>query len=160
MSRLQTKYVCQNCGIESTKWMGKCPECEAWDSFVEEVTVKEKAGGIGKSGGSGLGGGFGGGSGNSGRAIVASSGAPIPITQVEAIAHARLSSGIGEFDRVLGGGIVPGGLMLVGGDPGIGKSTLLNAGRRLYRVRQNVQRRRGNPQSCARFACLSFVYFR
>ena len=102
--------------------MGKCPECEAWDSFVEEVTVKEKAGGIGKAGGSGQGGGFGG---NAGRAIVSSSGAPIPITQVEAIAHARLSSGIGEFDRVLGGGIVPGGLMLVGGDPGIGKSTLL-----------------------------------
>ena len=104
--------------------MGKCPECEAWDSFVEEVTVKEKAGAIGKSGGGGLGGGFGS-SGNTGRGMVPTSGAPIPITQVEAIAHARLSSGIGEFDRVLGGGIVPGGLMLVGGDPGIGKSTLL-----------------------------------
>ena len=135
LSRLQTKYVCQNCGIESTKWMGKCPECEAWDSFVEEVTVKEKAGGIGKSGGGGLGGGFG--SGNSGRAIVASSGAPIPITQVEAIAHARLSSGIGEFDRVLGGGIVPGGLMLVGGDPRHRKIHAAHAGCGLRRVREN-----------------------
>ena len=123
MSKLQTKYICQNCGIESTKWMGKCPECEAWDSFVEEVTVKEKAGAVGKpSGGAGFGGRFGGGN---TRAIVPTSGAPIPITQVEAIAHSRLSSGVGEFDRVLGGGIVPGGLMLVGGDPGIGKSTLL-----------------------------------
>ena len=100
--------------------MGKCPECEAWDSFVEEVTVKEKAGAVGKAGGAGFGAG-----GNTGRAMVPTSGAPVPITQVEAIAHARLSSGIGEFDRVLGGGIVPGGLMLVGGDPGIGKSTLL-----------------------------------
>ncbi len=106
--------------------MGKCPECEAWDSFIEEVSVKEKAGAGGKPGlGGGMGGGGFGGGGAAARAIVASSGAPIPITQVEAIAHARLSSGIGEFDRVLGGGIVPGGLMLVGGDPGIGKSTLL-----------------------------------
>src|SRR5215472_277812 len=116
MAKLQTHYICQSCGYESLKWMGKCPECDAWDSFVEEVTLKEKPGAAGKAGRLAVG----------GRAIVpVSGGAPVPITEVEATAQERLSSGIGEFDRVLGGGIVPGGLMLVGGDPGIGKSTLL-----------------------------------
>ncbi len=118
MARLQTRYLCQTCGYESAKWMGKCPECEAWDSFVEEVVMKEKPGAVSKVGG--LGGSA------SARAIVpGGSGTPVPITQVEMTAQARLSSGIDEFDRVLGGGIVPGGLILVGGDPGIGKSTLL-----------------------------------
>jgi DNA repair protein RadA/Sms len=98
--------------------MGKCPECDAWDSFVEEVVLKEKAGAVGRA--SGVSGGA------AARAIVpGGSGVPIPITEVEMTAQARLSTGIGEFDRVLGGGIVPGGLILVGGDPGIGKSTLL-----------------------------------
>src|SRR5579871_7935 len=120
MARFQTRYICQTCGYESAKWMGKCPECDAWDSFVEEVSLKEKPGAVGKSGLS-LGGG-----GGSGRAIVPTGvGLPTPITEVEMAAQERLSSGIGEFDRVLGGGIVPGGLILVGGDPGIGKSTLL-----------------------------------
>ena len=120
MARLQTKYICQNCSYEAAKWLGKCPECDTWDSFVEEVTLKEKAGSNGKPSGMG---GFSAG----GRGIVpTTSGMPIPITQVEMTQHERLSSGIGEFDRVLGGGIVPGGLMLVGGDPGIGKSTLLS----------------------------------
>ena len=97
--------------------MGKCPECDSWDSFTEEVSVKEKSGtaaSVSK------------GAGSSSRAIVPTgSGLPTPITQVETTALKRLVTGIGEFDRVLGGGIVPGGLMLVGGDPGIGKSTLL-----------------------------------
>ncbi|HZP82976.1 MAG TPA: DNA repair protein RadA [Chthonomonadaceae bacterium] len=120
MARLQTRYICQECGYESAKWMGKCPECDAWDSFVEEVVLKEKPGAVGKVGG-GLGGGSAG-----GRALVPSGGGtPTPITQVEMTAQERLSTGIGEFDRVLGGGLVPGGLILVGGDPGIGKSTLL-----------------------------------
>jgi DNA repair protein RadA/Sms len=117
MARLQTKYICQTCGYESAKWMGRCPECEAWDSFVEEVTVKESASSLGtkKAASAPL-----------SRGIVPTgTGAPVPITQVEAIDLKRLSSGVGEFDRVLGGGIVPGGLILVGGDPGIGKSTLL-----------------------------------
>lgn len=116
MARLQTKYICQQCGHETARWLGRCPECEAWDSLVEEVTVKETAASAKKPGGSQT----------LSRGIVPmGSGAPIPITQVETIALKRLSSGIGEFDRVLGGGIVPGGLILVGGDPGIGKSTLL-----------------------------------
>jgi DNA repair protein RadA/Sms len=116
MAKFQTRYTCQNCGYESLKWMGRCPECESWDTFVEEVLMKEKPGAMGKTGASG---------GSSPRGLVPVSGPPIPITQVEMAAVARLSSGIGEFDRVLGGGIVPGGLILVGGDPGIGKSTLL-----------------------------------
>jgi DNA repair protein RadA/Sms len=120
MARLQTRYLCQSCGYESPKWMGKCPECESWDSFVEEVTVKEKANTLGKPSG-----GFGA-SDMGARGIVPSgAGMPVPITQVETTALERLSTGIGEFDRVLGGGLVPGGLILVGGDPGIGKSTLL-----------------------------------
>ncbi|HZO88578.1 MAG TPA: DNA repair protein RadA [Chthonomonadaceae bacterium] len=119
MARLQTRYICQECGYDTAKWMGKCPECDAWDSFLEEVTLKEKPGAVGKGGGLGVSAAV------SGRAIVPSGTGPVPITQVEAVAQERLSTGIGEFDRVLGGGIVPGGLILVGGDPGIGKSTLL-----------------------------------
>ena len=120
MARLQTRYLCQSCGYESPKWMGKCPECESWDSFVEEVTVKEKAGAPAKPSG-----GFGASDMNARGIVPSGGGAPIPITEVETTALERLSTGIGEFDRVLGGGLVPGGLILVGGDPGIGKSTLL-----------------------------------
>jgi DNA repair protein RadA/Sms len=120
MARLQTRYLCQTCGNESPKWLGKCPECDSWDSFVEEVTLREKPGAVGRPTGGG------GGLTTSGRGIVPTGGGmPTPITQVEMAQMARLSSGVGEFDRVLGGGIVPGGLILVGGDPGIGKSTLL-----------------------------------
>jgi DNA repair protein RadA/Sms len=117
MARLQTRYLCQSCGHESPKWLGKCPECEAWDSLVEEVTLREKPGTAGKSAGMSASG--------RGGIVPTGGGLPIPITQVEMAPQQRLSSGIGEFDRVLGGGIVPGGLILVGGDPGIGKSTLL-----------------------------------
>ena len=111
--------------------MGKCPDCDSWDSFTEEVTLKEKAGSAGKAGGMAS---FSAG----GRGIVpTTSGMPMPITEVEMTKQARLSSGISEFDRVLGGGIVPGGLMLVGGDPGIGKSTLLS--QVAYCIAANVQ---------------------
>ncbi len=102
--------------------MGKCPDCDSWDSFTEEVTVKEKAGSAGKAGSIAS-------FSSAGRGIVpTTSGMPIPITEVEMTRQARLSSGIGEFDRVLGGGIVPGGLMLVGGDPGIGKVYIVEPG--------------------------------
>jgi DNA repair protein RadA/Sms len=109
MPKVQTKYVCQTCGHETPRWMGKCPECDAWNSFVEEVRVQEKATPLGRS------------------STLLPSGAalPTPITQVAAQRETRLPSGIGELDRVLGGGIVPGALVLVGGDPGIGKSTLM-----------------------------------
>lgn len=116
MARLQTRYICQNCSFESAKWMGKCPDCDAWDSFVEEITVKEKPGTVGKTGSAVS---------TGGRGIVPSGGgAPVPITEVVMNEQERMSSGIGEFDRVLGGGVVPGGLILMGGEPGIGKSTL------------------------------------
>jgi DNA repair protein RadA/Sms len=113
MARFQTKYICQSCGHESLKWLGKCPECESWDTLVEEVTMQEKPQSARSSGSASL------------RMTPGGPSKPIPITDVVPIAQARIITGIGEFDRVLGGGIVPGGLILVGGDPGIGKSTLL-----------------------------------
>ena len=98
-------FFCQECGYESTKWMGQCPGCRAWNSFVEEPVVKS----AGKSAGKvGLG-----------------SAKPVTLDEIETSETERISSGMAEFDRVLGGGIVPGSLVLVGGDPGIGKSTIL-----------------------------------
>ena len=104
-------FVCQECGSQSSKWLGRCPDCEAWNSFVEERPVEVAAG-------AGLGGVHryslpGGAQGARRYADVALSDTP------------RLTAGIDEFDRVLGGGIVPGSLVLLGGEPGIGKSTLL-----------------------------------
>lgn len=99
-------FVCTDCGAQSQKWLGRCPECGAWNSFVEERVA---APGTGKQvtmppmGG----------------------GAARLYADVDAIVTARMSTGIDEFDRVLGGGIVPGSLVLLGGEPGIGKSTLL-----------------------------------
>ncbi len=106
MKRTQSKYVCQACGYESPRWTGKCPNCSAWNSFVEELVAERGPGKRKQSHGSAGPGG-------------------VPITEVESVTEARLSTGIPEFDRVLGGGIVPGSVVLVGGDPGIGKSTLM-----------------------------------
>src|ERR1041385_4504582 len=106
MARSQTRFVCQQCGYESPRWLGRCPECEAWSSFSEEIRVPSK-------------------SRSPSTRNVAAGNPPIPITDVAAAPLPRFSSGISELDRVLGGGIVPGALVLVGGDPGIGKSTLL-----------------------------------
>src|SRR5689334_12983689 len=105
MAKSQTRFVCQQCGYESPRWLGRCPECEAWSSFSEELRIAAKSRPLAK------------------REVPA--GAAIRITDVAAAPLPRFSSGIGELDRVLGGGIVPGALILVGGDPGIGKSTLL-----------------------------------
>src|SRR6185312_6389747 len=103
-------FVCQECGAQSPKWMGKCVECGAWNSLVEErVAIETPAGGA---------------TGNRYTQFGASSSAKL-YAEVETANALRLSSGIGEFDRVLGGGIVPGSLVLLGGEPGIGKSTLL-----------------------------------
>ena len=104
-----THFVCQACGHQSSKWMGRCPQCSQWNTLVEE---KKVAGGHGKNGrlGSGIGG---------------EDESPQPIDQVEMSETDRISTGIGEFDRVLGGGVVAGSVILIGGDPGIGKSTLL-----------------------------------
>lgn len=104
MSRVKTKFFCQQCGYESPKWLGRCPGCEAWNSMVEEpVSLKAAAQLTGLTSGS----------------------KPQPITEVSLDVEERVSTGINELDRVLGGGLVAGSLVLVGGDPGIGKSTLL-----------------------------------
>ncbi|ADU28379.1 DNA repair protein RadA [Evansella cellulosilytica] len=107
MAKRKTKFVCQDCGYESMKWMGKCPGCQSWNSMVEEfeATASPKKRGF----------------------VTASTtlSKPQPITKIERREEQRYNTHINELNRVLGGGIVPGSLVLVGGDPGIGKSTLL-----------------------------------
>jgi len=109
-----TIYVCQNCGNQSRKWLGKCPDCNEWNSFVEE-RFRPTAQAVGKT--------------SSGSSRLGSSAfreaKPIAYGEIESQDDARTSSGIDEFDRVLGGGIVDGSLVLIGGEPGIGKSTLI-----------------------------------
>ena len=107
MAKEKTVYTCTECGGTSPRWLGKCPQCEAWNSLIE--TVAEAAGPAGRHRFAGL-------------------AQPAPVTalaDIEAQDVARTPTGIDELDRVLGGGIVEGGVVLIGGDPGIGKSTLL-----------------------------------
>lgn len=99
-------FFCQSCGYESSKWMGQCPGCKEWNTFVEEVVEKKQAG----------------------RAKSAGRTEPAKVSRISEITmqeQSRMETGFLELDRVLGGGVVPGSLVLVGGDPGIGKSTLL-----------------------------------
>ncbi|MCL5104405.1 MAG: DNA repair protein RadA [Armatimonadetes bacterium] len=106
MAKTHTKFVCQACGYESPKWIGRCPDCNAWASLVEEIVTVESPS----------------------KQSAVRSGAyatPTPITELQAGGARRTSSGISEFDRALGGGVVEGSLVLIGGDPGIGKSTIL-----------------------------------
>ena len=98
-------FFCQECGYESAKWMGQCPGCRAWNSFVEEPVGKVSGKAAGKN--------------------LFSGEKPVTLEEIETSETERLSSGMAELDRVLGGGIVQGSLVLVGGDPGIGKSTIL-----------------------------------
>jgi DNA repair protein RadA/Sms len=109
--KTKTVFVCQECGAQAPKWLGRCTECAAWNSFVEErpsgSDLVEGAATAHRYGGSG-----------------ASAGAKL-YADVELAQHPRLTTSIDEFDRVLGGGVVPGSLILLGGEPGIGKSTLL-----------------------------------
>jgi DNA repair protein RadA/Sms len=109
MAKARTVFVCQECGAQSPKWLGRCADCGAWNSFVEERP--SDAGGA-PSGGHRY-------------ALAGAAGSARLYSEIALEHHARLSTGIGEFDRVLGGGIVPGSLVLLGGEPGIGKSTLL-----------------------------------
>ncbi len=112
--KTKTLYSCQKCGYQSPKWLGKCPDCNSWNSLVEEVSFK----------------------GDKRSSLGAADAAPVPIGQVAGETEDRFSCGIAEFDRVLGGGVVAGSLVLIGGDPGIGKSTLmLQATDRLARQR-------------------------
>src|SRR5438093_72238 len=103
--RPSTVFVCQECGSQSQKWLGRCTDCGAWNSFVEEKVSRPQEGREARP--------------------VLGGGAARAYADVDAIVSVRLTTGIDEFDRVLGGGIVPGSLVLLGGEPGIGKSTLL-----------------------------------
>ena len=100
-------FFCQECGYESAKWMGQCPACKEWNTFVEETVDKKSISSSGKVK-------------KESKAVQV-----LPLSAVKSEKEERIVTGIAEFDRVLGGGIVRGSLVLVGGDPGIGKSTLL-----------------------------------
>ena len=131
MAKVRTSYVCRECGNVQPNWMGKCPDCGAWDAlerFVERDAADGPAPGALDLGGV-LGAGPGeapapGGS-SAGGTRAPGSRRAVPIAEVKPLDVPRIPSGIDEFDRVLGGGIVPGSVTLLGGDPGIGKSTLL-----------------------------------
>lgn len=103
----KTVFICQECGTRSPKWVGQCPECGKWNTMVEELisSVSPPS--------------------NRRKLVNDDNNQPKPISSIETIEQERLKSGIEEFDRVLGGGAVPGSVILIGGDPGIGKSTLL-----------------------------------
>jgi DNA repair protein RadA/Sms len=110
--RPSTVFVCQECGAQAAKWLGRCPDCGAWNSYVEERPVETVAGAGAAAGGHRY-------------ALAGATGTARLYADIQVEQHARMSTGITEFDRVLGGGIVPGSLVLLGGEPGIGKSTLL-----------------------------------
>ena len=103
MAKTRTIFICQECGHQVSKWLGKCPECNSWNSFSEERQLQPSS--------------------SKSRNNFESS-APLTITEVQPVQENRMMTGIGEFDRVLGGGMVKGSLILIGGEPGIGKSTL------------------------------------
>ncbi len=108
--RPSTVFVCQECGSQSPKWLGRCADCGAWNSLVEERSQPESASGS---------------TGPHRYAMAGTNSAAQLYADIEIENHKRLTTGIDEFDRVLGGGVVPGSLILLGGEPGIGKSTLL-----------------------------------
>lgn len=107
MSKLKTTYVCQNCGAESPKWMGKCPSCQQWNTYAEEIVSKVPAAKIAASGGFGV------------------KSTPVRLEEMDVLQTFRIITPDEELNRVLGGGIVPGSVVLIAGDPGIGKSTLM-----------------------------------
>jgi len=106
MAKIKTKFACTECGTESPKWLGKCPGCQAWNTMVEEKETIVKTPGISSS-------------------LIQTKEKPRPIIHIENDQEPRIETTMQELNRVLGGGVVPGSLILVGGDPGIGKSTLL-----------------------------------
>jgi len=124
MAKTYSVYICQSCGHQAPKWLGKCPECDEWDTLVEENVNPAPP--------------------SRHKSSMSREGTPAvqPITAISGFDESRISTGIGEFDRTLGGGLVNGSVVLIGGDPGIGKSTLIlqtlwqmaNAGRKALYV--------------------------
>ena len=106
MAKVKSKWVCQNCGYETAGYLGKCPECSSWGSFVEEVQSDTKIYNVSPQG-------------------IVNDSTPSLIDEIKTGQEIRVSTGIGEFDRILGGGLVQGSIVLIAGDPGIGKSTIL-----------------------------------
>src|SRR5947208_6147349 len=109
MARTRTEFVCRECGYRNPRSLGRCPECDAWSSFDETVQTAAAAAPIRANG----------------RPLAVGSATPIRLAEIETSDFDRLAAPIAEFARVLGGGIVRGSLTLIGGDPGVGKSTLL-----------------------------------
>lgn len=105
MSKIHKAYFCQSCGYESAKWLGRCPSCGAWNTFVEELVTKESGGGSLSFSPQG-------------------NAKPLLVDSISIAPEPRMGLGSGEVDRILGGGLVPGSMVLIGGEPGIGKSTL------------------------------------
>lgn len=105
MAKIKTVFTCQECGYQSAKWLGKCPDCQQWNSFTEEESIKPSKGAP--------------------KSTLGRDSRPKTINEIEDETFARYQTGIGEFDRVMGGGVTLGSLTLIGGEPGIGKSTLL-----------------------------------
>ena len=105
MAKSKTVFVCTECGYESPKWMGKCPACNQWNTFVEEKAI------VGK--------------GSTSSKVSKERVKPVQLNTIQGKENARTSTGFAELDRVLGGGLVDGSLVLFGGEPGIGKSTLV-----------------------------------
>jgi len=106
MAKIKSAFFCQNCGHETPKWLGKCPSCSEWNTFVEEIIEKQVPQVVAFS--------------KSGKTAK-----PQSLSSIEQKEHARIVLEDGELNRVLGGGLVPGSLVLFGGEPGIGKSTLI-----------------------------------
>ena len=105
MNKLKTVYTCQNCGAQSPKWIGNCPSCNQWNTYVEEVVPQFKKKEFSR--------------------VIVDGVVPLILDEIEPSATPRIETPIAEFNRVLGGGVVPGSLILIGGEPGIGKSTLV-----------------------------------
>src|SRR5579872_1792697 len=100
MPRAATLFACQHCGYSAQKWLGRCPGCGEWNSFVQEV-VRPSVG-------------------SAGARMGATAAGPVSLPTIDLSEHPRYPTGVSELDRVLGGGLVPGGMVLIGGDPGIG----------------------------------------
>lgn len=105
MAKKKAMFICQECAYQSPKYLGRCPNCSAWSSFIEEVEVKKIK--------------------NERVSLTGEKTKPVKLNQVDSVTFFRTKTDMDEFNRVLGGGVVPGSLILIGGDPGIGKSTLL-----------------------------------